>query len=40
MKGPFHTQEIAAMLSLNYQFNENHVMGVRSDFARNPQIEM
>ena len=40
MKSPFHTQNIAAMLSLNYQFNENHVMGVRYDFSRNPQIEM
>ena len=40
MKSPFHTQDIAAMLSLNYQFNENHVMGVRYDFSRNPQIEM
>ena len=43
MKSPFHTQNIAAMLSLNYQFNENQVMGVRYDFdnfSRNPQIEM
>ena len=40
MKSPFHTQNIAAMLSLNYQFNENQVMGVRYDFDRNPQIEM
>lgn len=40
MKSPFHTQEIAAMLSLNYQFNGNHVMGVRYDFSRDPQIEM
>ena len=40
MKSPFHTRNIAAMLSLNYQFNENHVMGVRYDFSRNPQIEM
>ncbi|WP_300812639.1 TonB-dependent receptor [uncultured Bacteroides sp.] len=40
MKSPFHTQEIAAMLSLNYQFNENQVVGVRYDFGRNPQIEM
>ena len=39
MKSPFHTQNIAAMLSLNYQFNENQVMGVRYDFDRNPQIE-
>ncbi len=40
MKSPFHTQNMAAMLSLNYQFNENQVMGVRYDFDRNPQIEM
>lgn len=40
MKSPFHTQNIAAMLSLNYQFNENQVMGVRYDFDRSPLIEM
>ena len=40
MKSPYHTQGISAMLSLNYQFNENHVMGVRYDFDRTPRIEM
>lgn len=40
MKSPFHTRKIAAMLSLNYQFNENHALGVRYDFDRAPQIEM
>lgn len=32
MKNPTHSQYLSAMLSLNYQFNENHVMGVRYDF--------
>lgn len=40
MKSPFHTRKIAAMLSLNYQLNENHVLGVRYDFDRDPKIEM
>lgn len=40
MKNPTHSQYLSAMLSLNYQFNENHVMGVRYDFSRSPKIEM
>ena len=30
------SQDLSAMLSLNYQFNENHSMGVRYDFDRTP----
>ena len=30
------SQNLSAMLSLNYQFNENHSMGVRYDFDRTP----
>ena len=40
MKNPTHSQYLSAMLSFNYQFNENHVMGVRYDFSRSPKIEM
>lgn len=38
-KSRYHTRTVAAMLSMNYLFNENHALGVRYDFDRNPMIE-
>ena len=32
-----HDQDLTAMLSLNYQFNENHSAGVRYEFDRMPR---
>ena len=34
---PYHSQTLSAMLSLNYQFNENHSIGARYDFDRRPK---
>ncbi len=33
----YDSKNISAMLSLNYQFNENHSLGVRYDYARTPE---
>ena len=33
-----HIQNIAAMLSLNYQFNENHSLGMRYNYDRTPKF--
>lgn len=39
IRHPYHARNVAAMLSMNYQFNENHIMGLRYDFDRDPQIK-
>lgn len=39
IRSPFHTQNIATMLSINYQFNENHVVGARYDYDGNPKMK-
>ncbi|WP_418573897.1 outer membrane beta-barrel protein [Phocaeicola sp.] len=33
-----HTQNLSAMISLNYQFNENHSWGIRYNFDRSPKF--
>ena len=33
----YDMKDISAMLSLNYQFNENHSLGVRYDYDRTPE---
>lgn len=33
----FKSQELEAVLSLNYQFNDNHTMGARYEFIRTPR---
>lgn len=33
-----HIQRVAAMLSLNYQFNENHSLGMRYNYDRTPKF--
>ena len=30
-------KDVSAMLSLNYQFNENHSLGARYDYDRTPE---
>lgn len=35
----YHSQYVSTMLSLNYQFNENHSLGVRYDFGRTPRSD-
>ena len=39
MKSPYHTQEMAATLSMNYQFNGDHSLGARYDYDRTPRME-
>ncbi len=34
-----HSQNLSAMLSANYQFNENHSIGIRYDFDRTPRLD-
>jgi len=37
LTGRGEDQDLSAMLSVNYQFNENHMMGVRYDYDRTPK---
>lgn len=39
IKHPYHSRNISTMLSMNYQFNKNHLVGVRYDYDRSPQIK-
>lgn len=39
MESPYHQQRLSSVLSLNYQFNENHVMGVRYNYDREPKFD-
>ena len=39
LNNSIHSQNLSAMLSANYQFNENHSIGIRYDFDRTPRLD-